>query len=182
MSGGFFVPPVPIPFMEIPTAIIALGMLGFEIAAGAKDLMYMNQRVNVQHVTCHELVHACSAHLMLPMWLNEGIATATVDRFMGRTMVRQETLEFVRSYSPKAPPPTYRQLSRMGRDAIAYHGIRGYWIVRYLEQERPGFLRRALSRTQASRMLEHEIVNELGMKQETFWMEIDDLVAKSFRG
>jgi len=54
MSGGFFVPPVPIPFMEIPTAIIALGMLGFELAAGAKDLMYMNQRVNVQHVLVNE--------------------------------------------------------------------------------------------------------------------------------
>ncbi len=33
---------------------------------------------NVQHITCHELVHACSAHLKLPTWLNEGIATVTV--------------------------------------------------------------------------------------------------------
>ena len=28
----------------------------------------------IQHLTCHELVHACTAHLRLPFWLNEGIA------------------------------------------------------------------------------------------------------------
>ncbi|MEN6410640.1 MAG: hypothetical protein ABFD44_13130, partial [Anaerolineaceae bacterium] len=43
--------------------------VGIRIFVEEKDM-----RVNVQNVTCHELVHACSAHLRLPAWLNEGIA------------------------------------------------------------------------------------------------------------
>jgi hypothetical protein len=39
--------------------------IGVRMFVEEKDM-----KVNVQRVTCHELVHACSAHLRLPMWLN----------------------------------------------------------------------------------------------------------------
>jgi hypothetical protein len=139
-----------------------------------------DMKVNVQHVTCHELVHACAAHLRLPMWLNEGIATVTVDRFLERPTIRQETLEFMRGFLPKAPPPTYRELSRMGGEAIAYHGMRGYWLVRYLEEERPGFLRRMFSLRRDSKTIEREVAMELGMEPGSFWSEIDEVVVGHF--
>ena len=99
------------------------------------------------------------------MWLNEGIATITVDQFMERPMIRLDTLEFVRSYLPKAPSPTYRQLSRMDREAIAYHGVRGYWLVRYLEEKHPGFLRHMFSLRQDSKVIERGMITELNMSQ-----------------
>jgi hypothetical protein len=49
--------------------------IGVRMFVDEKDM-----KVNVQHVTCHELVHACSAHLELSTWLNEGIATVTTDQ------------------------------------------------------------------------------------------------------
>jgi hypothetical protein len=134
-------------------------------------------KVNVQHVTCHELVHACSAHLKLPTWLNEGIATVTADRFLGKPTIRRETLAFVRDFQPKGAPPTYRELSRMDGEAIAYHGVRGYWLVRYLEENRPGFLRRMFSLGQNGRTIEQEMIAELGMEPESFWSEIDGVIA-----
>jgi hypothetical protein len=82
--------------------------IGVRMFVEEKDM-----KVNVQHVTCHELTHACSAHLKLPAWLNEGIATVTVDRFLERRTIREETLELVRGFLPKGAPPTYRELSRM---------------------------------------------------------------------
>jgi hypothetical protein len=139
-----------------------------------------DMKVNVQHVTCHELVHACSAHLKLPTWLNEGIATVTVDRFLERPTIRDETLEFIRGFLPKAAPPTYRELSRMGGEAIAYHGMRGYWLVRYLEEEHPGFLRRIFSIHRDSKAIEQEMIVELGMEPRRFWSEIDDVVVGHF--
>jgi hypothetical protein len=139
-----------------------------------------DMKVNVQHVTCHELVHACSAHLKLPMWLNEGIATVTVDRFLERATIREETLAFMRGFLPKAAPPTYRELSRMGGEAIAYHGMRGYWLVRYLEEQHPGFLRRMFSLHRDSRAIEQEMIVELGMESGSFWREIDDVVVSHF--
>jgi len=138
--------------------------------------------VNVQHVTCHELTHACSAHLRLPLWLNEGIATVTVDRFLERPTIRRETLSFMRTFLPKAAPPTYRELSRMGGEAIAYHGMRGYWLVRYLEEERAGFLKRMFSLHRDARAIEREMMAELGMEPSSFWREIDDIVADRFEG
>ena len=134
-------------------------------------------KVNVQHVTCHELVHACSAHLKLPTWLNEGIAIVTVDRFLGKPTIRRETLAFVRDFQPKGAPPTYRELSRMDGEAIAYHGVRGYWLVRHLEENRPGFLRRMFSLGQDGRVIEQEMIAELGMEPESFWSEIDGVIA-----
>lgn len=137
-------------------------------------------KVNVQHVTCHELVHACSAHLRLSMWLNEGIATVTVDRFLERPTIRQETLEFVRDYLPKGAPPTYRELSRMSVEAIAYHGIRGYWLVRCVEERHPGFLKHVFSQGRDAKMIEREMAIELGIDPESFWGEIDEVVTDHF--
>jgi hypothetical protein len=139
-----------------------------------------DMQVNVQHVTCHELVHACSAHLRLPTWLNEGIATVTVDRFLKRPTIRRETLAFMRGFLPKAAPPTYRELSRMGGEAIAYHGMRGYWLVRYLEENHPGFLKRMFSLHRDPKVIEQEMIVELGMEPERFWSEIDDVMIDHF--
>ncbi len=151
--------------------------IGFRMFVQEKDT-----KVNVQHVACHELIHACSAHLRLPAWLNEGIATVTVDRFSGKPTIRGETLDFMKGFVPKAAPPTYRELSRMGGEAIAYHGMRGYWLVRYLEEEHPGFLRRVLPLGQGTGAIERELVTELGMEPETFWSEIDGVIVAHFEG
>ena len=149
--------------------------IGVRMFVEEKDM-----KVNVQHVTCHELVHACSAHLKLPMWLNEGIATVTVDRFLERPTIRWETLEFMRGFLPKGAPPTYRELSRMGVEAIAYHGMRGYWLVRYLEEKHPGFLRRMFSLHLDPKVIEQEMIVELGMEPGRFWNEIDDAMIDHF--
>ena len=149
--------------------------IGVRMFVEEKDM-----KVNMQHITCHELVHACSAHLRLPTWLNEGIATVTVDRFLGRPTIRQETLEFMRGFVPKRAPPTYRELSRMGGEAIAYHGMRGYWLVRYLEEKRPGFLRYMFSLRQDARAIEREMVAALGMEPKSFWSDIDGVIVGHF--
>jgi hypothetical protein len=151
--------------------------IGVRMFVKEKDM-----KVNVQHVTCHELVHACSAHLKLSTWLNEGIATVTTDHFLGRRTIREETLEFMRGFLPKAAPPTYRELSRMDGEAIAYHGVRGYWLVQYLEDERPGFLRRLFSLRRDAQAIEREVMAELGMEPGRFWNQIDDVVVDHFQG
>jgi hypothetical protein len=149
--------------------------IGVRIFVEEKDM-----RVSVQRVTCHELVHACSAHLKLPAWLNEGIATVTVDRFAGRPTVREETLAFMGAYQPKGPPPTYRELSRMDMEAIAYHGVRGYWLVRYLEERRPGLLKRLFSLHQDGSEIEREVIAGSEMEPQRFWREIDGVVVDHF--
>lgn len=70
----------------------------------------------------------------------------------------------------------------MGGEAIAYHGMRGYWLVRYLEEKRPGFLRRMFSLRRDAKAIEQEMIVELGMESGSFWSEIDDIVVSHFEG
>ncbi len=141
----------------------------------------IDNNANIQHVTCHELVHACSVHLKLPAWLNEGIAVITTEWFKGESVVMPETLTLIKNYIPKVPPPTYYELSRMGKEAISYHGIRGYWIVRYIEEMCPGFFKSMFSLRRDTEILEREVAEQVGMKPDGFWGEIDDIVVNHFK-
>jgi hypothetical protein len=93
------------------------------------------------NITRHELIRACSVHLRLPIWLNEGVDAVPVDRSGGGPTIRWETLTFTKGFLPKGAPLTYRKLSRMGLDAITYQGIRGKWLVWNLWEKQPGVLR-----------------------------------------
>jgi len=135
---------------------------------------------NIRRVVCHELTHACSAHLRLPAWLNEGIATVTVDRFAGRRTILVETLNLIRNHQPKTPPPTYRALARMSGEDFVYHAVRGYWVAGLIEDRCPGFLKRKVSQDRRAGSIEQEIAIELGMRPENFWSEIDAAVVDHF--
>ena len=137
---------------------------------------------NIRRVVCHELTHACSAHLWLPAWLNEGIATVTVDRFAGRRTILLETLDLIRDHQPKAPPPSYRALSRLSGEDFVYQAVRGYWVAGFTEDKCTGFLKRKFSQDWPANSIEPEIAIELGMKPESFWQEIDAAVVDHFAG
>jgi hypothetical protein len=70
----------------------------------------------------------------------------------------------------------------MGREAIAYHGMRGYWLVHYLEEKHPEFLRRMFALRRDAKAIEQEMIVELGMKPEGFWSQIDNVVVDHFEG
>jgi len=135
---------------------------------------------NIRRVTCHELTHACTAHLRLPAWLNEGIATVTVDRFACQRTILVETLDLIRNHQPKAPPPAYRTLARMSGEDFVYHAVRGYWLVEIIEERCPGFLQRKFSQDWQANSIEQKIAIELGLKPDSFWNEIDAAVVDHF--
>jgi len=146
-------------------------------------LMYVEEKdttIKIRHLTCHELTHACSAHLQLPAWLNEGLAAVTVDRFLEKRTIRTDTLELLRSYVPRGNPPTYAQLSRLDAEAIAYYAVLGYWLVKYIEEVRLGFLKRLFSSSPVSRTIENEIAAELGVELNGFWMKIPGMIVTHF--
>ncbi len=134
----------------------------------------------IQHFTCHELAHACSAHLRLPMWLNEGIAMLAVDRFAGKNTVRKDTLELVKNLSTQSPLLDQRKLYRMDNEKIAYHTIRGYWMVKYIEELHPGLLKNLFSQLPDSKSINQKVITALKMDSVTFWTNIDDVLVRHF--
>ncbi|PKO19138.1 MAG: hypothetical protein CVU39_00885 [Chloroflexi bacterium HGW-Chloroflexi-10] len=139
-----------------------------------------NSETKIRHLMCHELTHACAASLKLPAWLNEGLAAVTVDRYLGKRTIRPDTVELLRSYRPKHRPPTYRELLRLEEQVFAYHAVRGYWLVQYLEESQAGCLKRLLSSWQGDGAGEAEIARVLGMELGNFWDQIDDRMVAYF--
>ncbi len=135
----------------------------------------------VRQITCHELVHACSGHLKLPMWLNEGLAMVTVDQLVGKQTVRMETLETLNRVAGDNKPRSYREVSVGEPATLVYAFVRGYWITRFVEETRPGLLRSFLVRPLPRGELERKIAAELQMEVNEFWQCIDPEAVAYFR-
>ena len=140
----------------------------------------MDPVAKVRHLACHELTHAASAHLRLPAWLNEGLAAVSVDRFMGKPTIRDDSLGLLQRIQPKTAPPAYRSMMRFQAETLAYHAVRGYWIVRLLEESHLGFVRSLLTSRQSAAWIERQVAEQLSVEPSRLWQEIDDRVTAHF--
>jgi hypothetical protein len=139
-----------------------------------------NLNRKVQSTVCHELVHAFSAHLQLPLWLNEGMAMLTSDRFVGNPTVRTDTTEFLERYPYKTRLLNYRDLANADLDSIVYNYVRGYWLTRYLEDIHPGTIRSLLANRQSAKKIEQQVCDKMGIHPKKLWKDIDQLLANYF--
>lgn len=137
-------------------------------------------RLKVRHLTCHELVQACTSQMALPAWMNEGLATLTVEKFMRSPVIRADTLDLLREVEIKGPPPGYRQMARLSKEEIAYQAVRSHWLVRYLEETRPGFVQRTIAARGQILAFDEAAARALGMAPERFWEEIDGVLIAYF--
>ena len=136
--------------------------------------------LKVEHLASHELTHALTARLRLPAWLNEGLAMVAVDQYLGKASVKSDTLSALRSSTGKASPGSYLRVQVSDPDAMVYLYVRGYWIVRYLEETQPGLLKGLLQRRRSHAAIETELARALGMRRPEFWRNIDGRVVKYF--
>jgi hypothetical protein len=134
----------------------------------------------VRQTTCHELTHAFTAHLRLPMWLNEGMAMLTVDRFAGKPTVQPETVHVLKSASQGLASQGYRKVLRSDADTMVYQVVRGYWLTRYIEDTQPDLLRSLVQQRQPQKVLEGKVAAAYEMEMEGFWSGIDSIVASRF--
>jgi len=141
---------------------------------------YANSDSLVQAAICHELTHAFSIHLNLPLWLNEGIAMYAVDKFTEKTTVKTETLEFIENYPHKKPLTNYSNLMSGNDDRIVYTYARAYWLTRYLEHNYPGFIRDLLDKRQSKCKIEQQLSLKTGIPVKDFWNEIDKKIVAQF--
>lgn len=152
------------------------------VDAGLGERFYARREPDeaVGHNTCHELVHACSAHLRLPTWLREGLAMVTVDRHAGKPTVKAETLRTLAQRSQGAEFPGGRGWFTVDREGLLYLAARSYWLTRYLAETHPELLRQQLGQRQPHTVLESALAAGLGLSREEFWRQIDGLIVSHF--
>lgn len=152
-----------------------------KVDAGLRGRVFIQREVGewVRHNTCHELVHACSGHLQLPAWLQEGLAMVTVDRFAGKPTVKSETVDALENQAQRAKQ---KETNFSDPDYLLYQAVRGYWITRFLADTQLGLLREQLVRRQPHEVLEAALASGLDMDPREFWTQIDNLVAAHYEG
>ena len=136
----------------------------------------------VRSVACHELTHAFTADLRLPAWLKEGVAMVAVDRFFDRPTVKRETVETLGRMTDPTRSRSDRKLRVRDPDALVYAYVRGYWLVRYFEETRPGLVAELLSRRSTPSLLEARIAASCGKSPEEYWDGINSVLIAYFQG
>lgn len=134
----------------------------------------------VQSITCHELTHAFTSHLQLPMWLKEGLAMVMVDKFFGVPTVRYETIGLLEQSSDHHNPKQDQRLKIENEDALLELYARSYWQTRYLEETQPELLKTLLTRRFQHHELESKIAIAYEKRREGFWGEIHDSLIAHF--
>ncbi len=89
----------------------------------------------------HELTHAFTAHLKLPLWLNEGVALLSAEKALGYGMVKEETLEYLTTPQRSL---NYYQLPKLSNEQFLYQYAKGYWLTRYLQEQHEDVLKQLL--------------------------------------
>ena len=135
----------------------------------------------VRGVACHELTHAFTAGLRLPAWLKEGVAMVAVDRFFDRPTVKRETLGMLGQLTERARSRSDKKLRIRDPDDLIYTYVRGYWLIRCLEETRPGLVAELLSHGSSHHNPEAQIAAAYGMSAEEFWQSINHILIAHFQ-
>jgi hypothetical protein len=135
----------------------------------------------VAQIVCHELTHACSNHLGLPTWLHEGLAMVSVDKLRGRPSVKPETLDLIATRTVETSPTGYPRSSMKDAEAWIHLYARGYWLTRFILEERQSLVGELLSTRRSHRETEEMVAGTFGLGHGEFWRKIDELLLTHFK-
>jgi hypothetical protein len=121
----------------------------------------------------HELTHAFTAHLKLPLWLNEGVALLTAERALGYGALKWETLEYLTTPQKGS---SYYNLPKLSNEKFLYQYAKGYWLTRYLQERHEEVLSQLLSQWKFNAIINRN-VNKLFNNQTS-----DGIIRKHFLG
>lgn len=112
--------------------------------------------------------------LKCPKWLGSGIGSMTSEKFLSRDIVKKETINML--------APGYRDKDLNNLDN-AYPHVIGYWTVRYLEENYPGFLKETFKKHKGEEIV-GQISKKLGLNtddKEELWTQLDELLYDHYR-
>jgi hypothetical protein len=127
------------------------------------------------------VTHACSGHLKLPAWLNEGLSMVAVDQLLGKATVLPATVAALGA-APLSPDrrgnPAF---SRKKREDFLRYCVLGYWRVRFLEETRPGLLKELLAEKYRPGEWRESLAAAYPLGDGPPWPGLDRLAAAHFK-
>jgi hypothetical protein len=149
---------------------------------GFSELLFYNENdpeIKFKSVLCQELLYLFSSYLNIPSWLNYGISLVTINKYIGKKIIRTDTINILREYHIKEK--NINNIRDIDDKKIAYNYAKGYWTVRYLEKNYPGFLKESFKKKDLD--IEKEIAEKIGIStdKESFWSELDEFLYNYFK-
>jgi hypothetical protein len=136
-----------------------------------------NETETLERIVSHELTHAFTADLSLPVWLYEGLAMVATDAFFGRPTVRPETADEIAGTLAVMQQMGAQVLNLDDAEATARLYLRAYWITRYLDEAHPQVLRDMLSQRLPTYGYEDRLASALGMERALLWKELGEKIS-----
>jgi hypothetical protein len=134
----------------------------------------------LQRIVCHELTHAFTADLSLPVWLYEGLAMVATDAYFGRPTVHPETVSEIAGTLAVMQQMGAQVLNLEDHEATVRLYLRAYWITRYLDEAHPDILRKLLSQRLPTYGYEGQLAKALGFETEKLWQNLSTQLRTHF--
>jgi hypothetical protein len=134
----------------------------------------------LERIVCHELTHAFTADLSLPVWLYEGLAMVATDDYFGQPTVRPETLQEIVGTLAVMQQMSAHVLNLDDQEATARLYLRAYWITRYLDEAHPNVLRSLLSQRLPTYGYEDQLAKALGVERAQLWGTLSSRLTDHF--
>ena len=133
-----------------------------------------------KNIFCQLLVKL-SYKSSLPVWIDAGISMVT-NYYYNKQKVRNDSIElFNKDIKYKEIVITDYHINNI--DAIVYNYVKGYWTVRYLEENHPGFLKEIFRKSESEKIVK-QIAKKMDLNIDnsvSFWEELDNLLYKYFK-
>mgnify|MGYP001037345838 FL=1 len=135
----------------------------------------------IQTVACHELTHAFTAHLKLPAWLREGLATLAMEHYLGRRIVSRESLDTLNDPVGVLMPGGSEKLNMKDPRALVRQYVVSYWLTRHIGETKPDLMSRILAIRHSRQELEKMVTADYGKTGDRCWDEIALEVQSHYR-
>ena|SRR5690554_2530225 len=102
--------------------------------------------------------------------------------YVGKQMVKNQTIEIFNK-DIKYEEISLTDININNKDAIVYNYVKGYWTVRYLEENYPGFLKEIFRKFESEKIVK-QIAKKLDLNIDnrvSFWEELDNLLYDYFK-
>lgn len=134
-----------------------------------------------QWLLCHEAVHAFSYHLRLPLWLNEGIASYSVDLLYQKQTIRPELIQLLEKREEAAEDMNYRKIQSKEKKLLLYHFLRGYFLTRYLHENHGGLIGEIMAHRIPYKEINTKVASVLDIPVDQLWTQVDSILTAYFK-
>jgi len=145
------------------------------------DLFKKEKALTVKFISalCHAIVHVFISPINTYIWFREGLGIYTANKLIKKETVKNDSLNILKR--KKITPIRKENLIDIDDENLVYNSVKGYWTVRYLEENYPGFLKDTFRKKDLD--IEKEIAKKTGISIEKnkFWHELDKLLYNYYR-